>query len=133
MSGERSQIVDLHECRLILRRFYSDSDIRSILRDLNAGSALFTSLSWERMSSLLFDGKINEATLSAYARGRRIVNRSHRRLLLIKGDDRNRIVINADDPESAAISILTARKPGGEFRASDEYIDRFIELLEVTR
>lgn len=121
------------ECTFDLTSFRHKMDITDALERLNSENGLFEPLSWREMAELLFDDRINPATLSAYARGRRVVNREHRRLLLLGPDRRNRIVINADDPESAALSILTARKPGGAFRASDDFIDRLVELLEVNK
>ena len=134
MTDERSPKIPLDLMQIESKRFKDEKDIIAYINDLHAGESTPASLSWSQISELLFDGRIHPATLSAYARGTRpIVNRAHRRIMLIKGDERNRIMINADDPVSAAITILTARKPGGEFRASGEYIRRLVELLESIR
>jgi len=130
MSDDRSREYLYDERTRRLERFYDESDIRLYLADLNAGESLFTALALREIDRILFDNRIGFANLSRYIRGDPIVNREHRRLLLIRSDDRNRIVINADDPESAAITILTARKASGEYRASDEYLARLAALLQ---
>lgn len=131
MSGDRSLAMPFDRVQIERKRFKDEKDIMAYVNALHAGETLGDRLTWREISELLFDGKIHPATLSAYARGTRpVVNREHRRLLLIKSDDRNRIVINADDPESGAITILTARKPSGEYRAGDDYVARLVELLQ---
>ena len=121
------------ECTSNLPGFYCESDIQTILSVLNAENPAFKKMTWREMSLVLFDGKINHATLAAYANGRPIVNKKHRRLLLIKTDQRNRRSISLDDPESAALTILTARHPDGRLRATDDYIERLVDLLDYEK
>ena len=114
----------------ISRDLYTVDDIRYLLTCLNSGDPPFVKMSWREIARVLFDDQIDGVDLWGYAtQDRPVVNREHRRLLLIGPTRSKRIVINPVDPMSAALSILNARDYDGSFLVSDDYIDRLSDLL----
>jgi len=56
-------------------------EIRRTLINLHSGDGQTPKMSWAKIASLKQYRGINRATLSAYARGRSIVNKEHRKIL----------------------------------------------------
>lgn len=89
----------------------SEAHLRAVLLVLNAGKWPFIKMGWRKIAlSLprLENGEpINFATLSAYAHGRKIKNREHRKLLGLAphGTKYQHATIRKDDPESAVRSL----------------------------
>ena len=106
--------------------FLSENDIRYILLALNGGESLSgRRLSWQSIAdSPRVKGRISRGTLSAYARGRAVVNPEHKLILGIGHKPRARRSINLRDAESAALTIL-------ESEASSDYIARLAQLLDI--
>jgi hypothetical protein len=102
-TGKRRRTNDV---QIVLPSRVTECELRDILNMINKGEDGFIKMSWRTIGDSL---GINYATLNAYANGRSIVNKEHRRILGVVpcGTRYNyrHITIRADDPESAYRSM----------------------------